>query len=172
MNALLAVRDLRTHFFTVDGVTRAVDGVSFDLFPGETLGIVGESGCGKSVTALSIMRLLPPRLARTVDGSVTFENRDLVVLEESEMRKLPFHVKPDHLGEIRGGDCLVEGRPSFGFIERLPDRFARKLDAERLVEREETIEPMQAVTIESAAHVEENCTQHAELSDYHSARRN
>ena len=69
-------------------MTRAVDGVSFDLFPGETLGIVGESGCGKSVTALSIMRLLPPRLARTVGGSVTFENRDLVALDESEMRKL------------------------------------------------------------------------------------
>ena len=88
MTPLLAVRDLRTHFFTVDGVTRAVDGVSFDVFPGETLGIVGESGCGKSVTALSIMRLLPPRLARTVEGSVTFEKRDLVALDESEMRKL------------------------------------------------------------------------------------
>src|SRR5438270_9989869 len=87
-SSILAVRDLKTHFFTVDGVTRAVDGVSFDLFPNETLGIVGESGCGKSVSALSIMRLLPPRLARTVDGSVMFENRDLVQLEEAEMRKL------------------------------------------------------------------------------------
>ena len=85
---LLAVRDLKTYFFTVDGVTRAVDGVSFDVFPGETLGIVGESGCGKSVTALSIMRLLPPNLARTVGGSVTFEQRDLVTLEETEMRAL------------------------------------------------------------------------------------
>src|SRR6266850_5770534 len=80
------------------------------------------------------------------------------------MRKLPFHVKPDHLGEIRGGDRLVEGRSSFGFIECLPDRFARKLDAERFVEREETIEPMQAVTIESAAHVEKNCANHEESS--------
>src|SRR5215210_7472226 len=85
---LLAVRDLATSFFTEDGTTRAVDGVSFDVGAGETLGIVGESGCGKSVTALSIMRLLPPRLARTVNGSVTFENRDLVQLDEPEMRKL------------------------------------------------------------------------------------
>ena len=88
MSPLLAVRDLQTHFFTVDGITRAVDGVSFDVFPAETLGIVGESGCGKSVTALSVMRLLPPRLARTVEGGVTFENRDLLRLDESEMRKL------------------------------------------------------------------------------------
>src|ERR1044071_5387304 len=78
------------------------------------------------------------------------------------MPKLPFHVKRDHLGEIRGGDRLVEGRSSFSFIECLPDRFARKLDAERFVEREETIEPMQAVTIESAAHVEKNCANHEE----------
>src|SRR5438270_6429906 len=88
MTPLLAVRDVKTHFFTIDGVTRAVDGVSFDVFPGETLGIVGESGCGKSVTALSIMRLLPPNLARTVSGSITFEDRDLVTLDESEMRQL------------------------------------------------------------------------------------
>ncbi len=85
---LLAVRDLRTHFFTVDGVTRAVDGVSLDVFPGETLGIVGESGCGKSVTALSIMRLLPDRLARTVAGSVTFEGTDVLALDEAAMRSL------------------------------------------------------------------------------------
>ena len=60
--SILSVRDLATHFHTRDGIIRAVDGVSFDLEAGETLGIVGESGCGKSVTALSIMRLIPPRL--------------------------------------------------------------------------------------------------------------
>ncbi len=87
-NELLSVRDLRAHFFTVEGVTYAVDGVSFDVFPGETLGIVGESGCGKSVTALSIMRLLPPRLARIVGGSVTFEGKDLLALDEAAMRAI------------------------------------------------------------------------------------
>jgi peptide/nickel transport system ATP-binding protein len=85
---LLAVRDLRTHFFNLDGVTRAVDGVSFDVMPGETVGIVGESGCGKSVTALSILRLLPLRLGRTIGGSITFEGEDLLKLDEARMRDI------------------------------------------------------------------------------------
>jgi peptide/nickel transport system ATP-binding protein len=88
MTPLLSVRDLATFFFTEDGVTRAVDGVSFEVSPGETLGIVGESGCGKSVTALSIMRLLPPRLGRTVRGSVHFEGTDLLTLDEGAMRAI------------------------------------------------------------------------------------
>jgi peptide/nickel transport system ATP-binding protein len=85
---LLSVRDLKTHFFNEDGVTRAVDGVSFEIAPGETLGIVGESGCGKSVTALSVLRLLPARLGRTVGGSITFEGRNLLELAEDEMRSV------------------------------------------------------------------------------------
>jgi peptide/nickel transport system ATP-binding protein len=85
---LLSVRDLKTHFFNEDGVTRAVDGVSFDVAAGETLGIVGESGCGKSVTALSILRLLPARLGRTVAGSIRFEERDLLAVSEEEMRAI------------------------------------------------------------------------------------
>ena len=85
---VLQVEDLRTHFFTQDGITRAVDGVSFQVRPGETLGIVGESGCGKSVTALSILRLLPARLGRTVGGSVRFDGRELLSLEEGEMREI------------------------------------------------------------------------------------
>ena len=59
MATLLEVKDLKTHFFTMDGVVKAVDGVSYDLEEGETLGLVGESGCGKSVSALSVMRLIP-----------------------------------------------------------------------------------------------------------------
>ncbi|MEZ5844482.1 MAG: ABC transporter ATP-binding protein [Hyphomicrobiaceae bacterium] len=85
---LLQVESLATHFFNEDGVTRAVDGVSFDVAPGETLGIVGESGCGKSVTALSILRLVPPRIGRTVSGRVLFEGRDLLKLSEREMRDI------------------------------------------------------------------------------------
>jgi peptide/nickel transport system ATP-binding protein len=85
---VLAVENLQTHFFTRDGVTRAVGGVSFEVKPGETLGIVGESGCGKSVTALSVLGLLPPKIGRIVDGSIRFEGRELVGLDEAEMRKI------------------------------------------------------------------------------------
>jgi peptide/nickel transport system ATP-binding protein len=84
---LLEVEGLRAQFFSEDGVTRAVDGVSFTIAPGETLGLVGESGCGKSVTALSILRLLP-RNGRVVEGAVRFEGNDLLALSEREMRRI------------------------------------------------------------------------------------
>jgi oligopeptide transport system ATP-binding protein len=90
---ILDVRELRTHFFTRAGVVRAVDGVSFAVEPGETLGIVGESGCGKSVTALSIMRLVPHPPGRIVDGQILLADgagppRDLTRLRESEVRDI------------------------------------------------------------------------------------
>ena len=88
---LLDVRDLATHFFTTDGVVRAVDGVSFAIGAGETLGIVGESGCGKSVTALSILRLIDARAARIVRGSVRLEGLDLTTLDEGGMRAIRGH---------------------------------------------------------------------------------
>jgi len=87
-DALLRVDDLRTQFFTLDGITRAVDGVSLSVQAGETVGIVGESGCGKSVTALSIMRLLPAKLGRVVSGAVRFDGQDLLALSEAEMRDI------------------------------------------------------------------------------------
>jgi peptide/nickel transport system ATP-binding protein len=83
---LLDVQDLRTHFFNEDGVTRAVDGLSFAVAAQETVGIVGESGCGKTVTALSILQLLPPRLGRIVGGRVLFEGTDLTKLSEGQLR--------------------------------------------------------------------------------------
>ncbi|HYM46910.1 MAG TPA: ATP-binding cassette domain-containing protein, partial [Burkholderiaceae bacterium] len=83
---LLEVEDLKTYFFTRDGVVRAVDGVSFSVYPGETLAIVGESGCGKSVTSLSILRLIASPPGRIVSGKLRFEGRDLLALSEREMR--------------------------------------------------------------------------------------
>jgi len=85
---LLEVTDLRTHFFTREGVVHAVDGVSFSVEKGKTLGIVGESGCGKSVTALSIMGLIPKPPARIVSGSVAFEGRDLTKLTEKQLENV------------------------------------------------------------------------------------
>ncbi len=83
---ILDVADLRTWFFTRDGVVRAVSGVSFYVLPGETLAIVGESGCGKSVTALSILRLIPSPPGRIVSGTIRFAGRDLLGLSEAQMR--------------------------------------------------------------------------------------
>ena len=86
--ALLTVDDLKTYFFSEDGVTRAVDGVSFHVRAGETLGVVGESGCGKSVTALSVLGLIPPRIGRVVGGRIVFEGTNLLDLSEREMRAI------------------------------------------------------------------------------------
>jgi oligopeptide/dipeptide ABC transporter ATP-binding protein len=83
---LLSIRNLQTHFFSSDGVARAVDGVSYDIFPSETLAVVGESGCGKSVTAFSVMRLIPTPPGRIVGGEVVFAGRDLLKVSEAEMR--------------------------------------------------------------------------------------
>jgi len=91
VSSILEVRDLRTQFNTLDGVVRAVDGVSFDLARGETLGIVGESGCGKSVTALSILRLIPPETGRIASGSIRFEGEELTTLSEEAMKRLRGH---------------------------------------------------------------------------------
>jgi peptide/nickel transport system ATP-binding protein/oligopeptide transport system ATP-binding protein len=85
---LLEVRNLKTYFYTDEGVARAVDGVSFALRPHQTLGLVGESGCGKSVTSLSIMRLIPQPPGRIVEGEILFGGTDLVHLSEKEMRSI------------------------------------------------------------------------------------
>ena len=88
MAKLLEINDLRTHFFTQDGVVKAVDGVSYDLEEGEILGIVGESGCGKSVSALSIMRLVANPPGRIVGGEVLFDGEDVLKLDDVDMRHI------------------------------------------------------------------------------------
>ena len=97
---ILKVEDLKTYFFTRSGVVKAVDGVSFQLQPGETLGIVGESGSGKSMTAWSILGLVPKPAGRIVGGRILFRGEDLLEKTPSEMR------------EIRGGSiCMVMQDP-------------------------------------------------------------
>ena len=86
--SLLHMEDLHTHFYTPEGVVKAVDGVGFDIGRGETLGVLGESGCGKSVTALSIIGLISSPPGRIVKGSILFEGQDLLGLSPAEMRKI------------------------------------------------------------------------------------
>ena len=86
--SLLRVDGLKTYFYTEEGVVKAVDGVAFDIEPGEILGLVGESGCGKTVSALSILRLIPMPPGRIVDGSVHFAGEDLVKMDEDEIRHI------------------------------------------------------------------------------------
>ena len=88
MSTLLEINDLRTHFFTSAGVVKAVDGVSFDLQEGESLALVGESGCGKSITALSIMRLIPSPPGRIVSGTIDFLGDNLLKQDEETMRDI------------------------------------------------------------------------------------
>ena len=87
-NSLLKVEGLQTFFYTEQGLARAVDGVDFQLNAGETIGIVGESGCGKSVTALSILRLIPQPPGRIVGGDILFKNQSLLTLSMDQMRRI------------------------------------------------------------------------------------
>jgi oligopeptide/dipeptide ABC transporter ATP-binding protein len=87
-DSLLSIRDLRTYFHMPEGVARSVDGVSFDVGQGETLGIVGESGCGKSVTALSILRLIQPPGRIEAGSQITFEGKNLATVSEAEIRNI------------------------------------------------------------------------------------
>jgi oligopeptide/dipeptide ABC transporter ATP-binding protein len=93
---MLDIIELKTHFFSTEGVAKAVDGVSFHLNSGEVLGVVGESGCGKSVTAQSVMQLVPNPPGRVVDGKILFDGMDLVKLSLEEMR----HVRGNRIAMI------------------------------------------------------------------------
>jgi oligopeptide transport system ATP-binding protein len=124
---LLEVHDLKTQFFTPEGVVKAVDGVSFELNAGETLGIVGESGCGKSVTALSVMRLLQ-RPGKIVGGKVMFMGRDLTKVSEGEMRE----VRGEEIAMIFQ-DPMTSLNPVFrtGWQVAEPVRLHRNMDKAR-----------------------------------------
>jgi oligopeptide/dipeptide ABC transporter ATP-binding protein len=85
---LLEVKDLKTYFYTFEGVVKAVDGVSYEVEEGETLGLVGESGCGKSVSALSLMRLIPDPPGKIVNGELLFEGEDILKIDMDDMRRI------------------------------------------------------------------------------------
>jgi oligopeptide/dipeptide ABC transporter ATP-binding protein len=87
-NKLLEIENLQTQFFTSAGVVKAVDGITYDVAPGETVAVVGESGCGKSVGAMSILRLIPNPPGRIVGGHIRFDGKDLLTLSDDEMRKI------------------------------------------------------------------------------------
>jgi peptide/nickel transport system ATP-binding protein len=145
MAHLLEVRDLQTQFQTRAGLVRAVDGVSFYVDRGELLGIVGESGCGKSITALSIMRLIAPP-GKIVNGEILFEERNLLALSDEQMRA----IRGDDIAMIFQ-DPMTSLNPVFTVGEQIAEalRLHRKLsrkDAQRA-----TIEAMKEVAIPDPA---------------------
>ena len=120
---VLEVRNLHTHFFLRRGVVKAVDGVSFSLRRGEVLGLVGESGCGKSLTALSILRLLPQAAARTIEGSVHLDGEDLLAKSPGEMRE----VRGQRIAMILQ-DPQTSLNPVFSIGNQLHEALARRPD--------------------------------------------
>ena len=144
--AILEVKDLQTHFFTREGVIRAVDGLSFDLEKGKTLGLVGESGCGKSVTALSIMGLIPKPPAKIVGGSVHFEGRDLTKLKERELEDL----RGKEIAMIFQ-DPMTSLNPTIKISTQITEVLRRHLDMSKEQARRRAVELLEEVRIPKAA---------------------
>src|ERR1700754_4439017 len=141
MSHLLEVKNLKTHFPTRSGLVRAVDGVTFHLDRGELLGLVGESGCGKSMTALSIMRLIAPP-GKIVDGEVLFDGKDLLKLSDSAMRQM----RGDDIAMIFQ-DPMTSLNPVYTVGEQIEEalRLHRKLSRKQA--RAAAIEAMKEVAI-------------------------
>ncbi|HEY7691573.1 MAG TPA: ABC transporter ATP-binding protein [Gaiellaceae bacterium] len=144
--ALLEVTDLHTWFHARDGVVRAVDGVSFSLDAGRTLGIVGESGCGKSVTALSIIGLIPRPPARIERGRVLFEGRDLTALSERELED----VRGRGIGMIFQ-DPMTSLNPTLTIGTQITETIRRHLDVGRDEARRRAVELLEEVRIPKPA---------------------
>jgi oligopeptide/dipeptide ABC transporter ATP-binding protein len=141
--ALLEVTDLKTSFATVDGPVGAVDGISFTVEPGRVLGIVGESGCGKSVTSLSIMGLLPKKTATTT-GSIVFDGRDLITVSSDEMRQ----IRGDEMAMIFQ-DPMTSLNPVYTIGWQLEEAVMLHRDVSRGVAHERSRAMLEAVGIPS-----------------------
>ena len=144
--ALLEVNELATHFFTREGVVRAVDGISFALERGETLGIVGESGSGKSVTALSIMGLIPKPPAKIVNGSVVYDGRDLTKLAEKDLED----VRGREIAMIFQ-DPMTSLNPTLKIGTQITETIRRHYDVSKQQARKKAIELLEEVRIPRAA---------------------
>ena len=146
MTPLLEVRDLRTDFHTDDGVFRAVDGVSFSIDKGRSLGVVGESGCGKSVTALSIMGLVPQPPGKIASGEILFEGVDLLQLPPAAMR--------DRRGNQMAmifQEPMTSLNPAFTIGDQIVEGLLRHRNLERGAAREHAIEMLRRVRMPSPA---------------------
>ena len=145
MPELLEVKDLKTQFFTRDGVVRAVDGVSFELAAGETLGIVGESGCGKSVTALSLMRLIPQPPGKIVNGSIMFDGADVLKMDDDEVRG----IRGNNIAMIFQ-DPMTSLNPVLTISRQITEALELHLKMDRTEARKRTVELLELVNIPSA----------------------
>ncbi|MEO8285965.1 MAG: ABC transporter ATP-binding protein [Chloroflexota bacterium] len=145
MAELLKVENLSTHFFTPDGIVRAVNDVSFDLDEGETLGIVGESGSGKSVTALSLMRLIPFPPGKTVGGEVRYRGEDLLKYSQEEMR----HIRGKEIAMIFQ-DPMTSLNPVLKISQQIGESLQLHLGMTKKQARTRTVELLKMVGIPSA----------------------
>ncbi len=146
MAALLQVKGLKTQFFTQDGVVHAVNGISYDVDEGETLGIVGESGSGKSVGVLSIMRLIPQPPGRIVAGQVLFGGRDLLQVDQTEMRQ----VRGNKIAMIFQ-DPMTSLNPVLTISDQVAEALKLHLGMDNAQARKRTIELLEMVNIPRAA---------------------
>ena len=146
MDQFFQVKELRTRFFTQDGIVRAVNGISYDLNEGETLGIVGESGCGKSVSVLSVMRLIPTPPGRIVGGEVTFEGRDLMTVDDEEIRQ----VRGNKISMIFQ-DPMTSLNPVLTINQQLSEALELHLGMDKAQARRRSIELLEMVNIPEAA---------------------
>ncbi len=143
MEAVLDIRDLKTFFFTREGVAKAVNGVSFDLKEGEFLGVVGESGCGKSVTALSILRLVA-HPGRIVSGQILLKGQELLKLSLKKMRK----IRGDRISMIFQ-EPMISLNPAFTIGDQLIEALRTHLKISRAEARDRAIEMLSKVEIPS-----------------------
>ena len=146
MAPLLQVKGLKTQFFTQDGIVHAVDGISYDVEEGETLGIVGESGCGKSVGVLSVMRLIPTPPGKIVAGEVFFQGRDMLKMSEEEVRQ----IRGNQMAMIFQ-DPMTSLNPVLTIGRQISEALELHLNLDKHQARQRTIELLEMVNIPGAA---------------------